>query len=133
MKTFIDRRVSGRGAAVLIALVLASGCDSDPATTAEKTPAASSTKTDGAEPSPASAPTKASTAPTEADEDDSLEGFDPKVVQAAMLARSIEAKPEEADLILASAELDRAALDALMVEIARDPALTEQYRVARGL
>jgi hypothetical protein len=77
--------------------------------------------------------------PTEPEEDgeqpeeDEFTGYDPRVVQAARVARDIAADPKAADDVLAKQSLDREKLDALMYEIAGDPDLTEQYRFARGL
>lgn len=59
--------------------------------------------------------------------------LDPKVVSAAKVADSLEEAPADAEQILAEANLDEEQLDALMYEIAADPDLTAQYRVARGL
>jgi hypothetical protein len=64
---------------------------------------------------------------------DDLEGYDPRVAQAAKVAREIASDPKAADDVLAKENLDREKLDALMYEIASDPDLTEQYRIARGL
>lgn len=64
---------------------------------------------------------------------DDLEGYDPRVAQAAKVAREIATDPKAADEVLSKENLDREKLDALMYEIASDPDLTEQYRIARGL
>jgi hypothetical protein len=64
---------------------------------------------------------------------DDLEGYDPRVAQAAKVAREIATDPKAADDVLSKENLDREKLDALMYEIASDPDLTEQYRIARGL
>lgn len=69
----------------------------------------------------------------EAEAPDEEEGYDPRVVQAAEVARELANAPEKADDVLAQKNLDREKLDALMYEIASDPDLTEQYRIARGL
>jgi hypothetical protein len=73
--------------------------------------------------------------PEEAEEPaaDDLEGYDPRVAQAAKVAREIATDPKAADDVLSKENLDREKLDALMYEIASDPDLTEQYRIARGL
>lgn len=65
--------------------------------------------------------------------DEEFDGFDPLVAKAATLAKSIEAKPDDTDVLLAAASLDREGLDALMYKIATDPDLTAQYRIARGI
>lgn len=54
-----------------------------------------------------------------------------KVNAAATVAREIAANPEHADEVLTKHGLDRAKLDAMMFEIAADPALTEAYMAAR--
>ena len=104
----------------------------DPA--AAKDPAAEDPKD---EPDPAADSSDDADASTLADMlaamDPELMGYDPRVAQAAMVAKGIEAKPEDADTVLAQAKLDRDGLDALMYEIASDPDLTSQYRIARGI
>ncbi|HEY8380163.1 MAG TPA: hypothetical protein VIK91_26920 [Nannocystis sp.] len=54
-----------------------------------------------------------------------------KVKTAAAIAREIAADPEHADEVLRRHGLDREKLDAMMFEIAADPALTEAYMAAR--
>jgi hypothetical protein len=54
-----------------------------------------------------------------------------KVQVAAAVAKEIAADPEHADDVLTKHGLDRAKLDAMMFEIAADPALTEAYMAAR--
>lgn len=54
-----------------------------------------------------------------------------KVRTAAIVAREIAADPEHADEVLTRHGLDRDKLDAMMFEIAADPALTEAYMTAR--
>ena len=54
-----------------------------------------------------------------------------KVQIAATVAKEIAADPEHADDVLAKHGLDRAKLEAMMFEIAADPALTEAYMAAR--
>ncbi|WAS96951.1 hypothetical protein [Nannocystis punicea] len=54
-----------------------------------------------------------------------------KVQVAAAVAKEIAADPEHADDVLAKHGLDRSKLDAMMFEIAADPALTEAYMAAR--
>jgi len=54
-----------------------------------------------------------------------------KVQIAAVVAKAIAADPEHADDVLNKHGLDRAQLDAMMFEIAADPALTEAYMAAR--
>jgi hypothetical protein len=70
------------------------------------------------------------------DEDDEAQLFavlDPKVRRATEIAESIERDPAASDQVLAQADLDREGLDALMYEIAINPELASQYRIARGL
>lgn len=71
--------------------------------------------------------------PAPEDADDDLAGYDPRVATAARIASQISAEPQKADDLLAAADLDRDKLDALMYEIANDPDLTAQYRMARGI
>lgn len=54
------------------------------------------------------------------------------VDRAVTLARRIAAEPERADAILAEYRLDRAALDALLYDIAADPRLSRRYAEAMG-
>ena len=70
---------------------------------------------------------------TPQDGGDDLQGYDPRVAKAARIASQISKEPLKADELLAAADLDRDKLDALMYEIANDPDLTAQYRVARGI
>jgi hypothetical protein len=51
--------------------------------------------------------------------------------QAAELADAIAADPGQADALLSAQGLDRASFDALLYDIAADPALTERYLEAR--
>lgn len=134
----IWRRTALLTATALVALAV--GCDSGSEPSGDDKGAQTASAKGKGDPTKAEGPTGKEDAPpgspttdAEGEGDEALDGFDPKVVKAATLARDIEAKPEDADQILATAALDRAALDAMMVEIAKDPALTEQYRVARGL
>lgn len=69
----------------------------------------------------------------DAGRDDTLEGYDPRVAKAAKVAAGIASDPQKADELLASNDLDRDKLDALMYKIANDPDLTAQYRMARGI
>lgn len=71
--------------------------------------------------------------PKAAEGDDTLDGYDPRVAKAARLAEQISSEPQKADDLLAALDLDRDGLDDLMYEIASDPALTAQYRMARGI
>jgi hypothetical protein len=66
-------------------------------------------------------------------DDDEYAGFDDRVAKAAKVARKIEEDPSAAETVLAENDMDREALDSLMFEIARDPDLTGQYRIARGM
>lgn len=68
-----------------------------------------------------------------AEGDDELDGYDPRVAKAARLAEQISSEPQKADDLLAALDLDRDGLDDLMYEIASDPDLTAQYRMARGI
>lgn len=86
---------------------------------------------DGATPDPNPAAGEEEEAPAEGDED--LQGYDPRVSKAARVAAQISEDPQQADELLASLDLDRDTLDALMYEIANDPDLTAQYRMARGI
>ena len=52
---------------------------------------------------------------------------DPKVTKAAEIAKEIEAKPEEADEILAKHELDRDKFEAMIKEIAKDQQMSSDY------
>ncbi len=52
---------------------------------------------------------------------------DPKVTKAAGIAKEIEAKPEEADEILAKHELDRDKFEAMIKDIAKDPQMSSDY------
>lgn len=54
-----------------------------------------------------------------------------KVKVAAAIAREISAAPELADEILGKHGLDRDRFDAIMFEIAGDPAMTKAYMAAR--
>lgn len=58
--------------------------------------------------------------------------LDPKVAKAVEVADAIAKNPDDADAILEKHGLDREKLDAMMFEIAKDPALAEAYRVARA-
>ena len=57
---------------------------------------------------------------------------DSKIQLAATVAREISSAPDKADEILGKHGLDREKLDALMFEIAGDPALTKRYMDARS-
>jgi hypothetical protein len=122
------------------ALVLALGCDSgsDAASAdsgAKPGDRAAASKAPGDPPSRLAdaKPSERDADRGDADAGDDLDGFDPRVVQAAKLARDIEKDPAAADDVLVAAGLSRDALDSLMFEIARDPDLTGQYRIARAL
>jgi hypothetical protein len=52
--------------------------------------------------------------------------------RAAEIARAIDADPSRADAILKEKGMTAADLDALMYEVAADPALTDRYVAARG-
>jgi len=98
----------------------------------------------------APAPTAPTTAPTRSDgktqeeqveaveaeleePQDEYSAYDPRVARAARVAVDIEADPAKADAILAAMDLDREKLDSLMFEIAGNPELSKQYRIARGV
>ncbi|MBL8975969.1 MAG: hypothetical protein JNK56_35525 [Myxococcales bacterium] len=57
---------------------------------------------------------------------------DSKIQLAASVAKEISGAPDKADEILGKHGLDRDKLDALMFEIAGDPALTQRYMDARS-
>ena len=57
---------------------------------------------------------------------------DSKIQLAATVAKEISSAPDKADEILGKHGLDRDKLDALMFEIAGDPALTKRYMDARS-
>jgi hypothetical protein len=142
MSTSILQRA---GIVAVVALALAVGCDSpEPATKTAKTdarPTASEKAgADGAEAKPkgGGGSDEVEATPTaieegEQPEEDEFTGYDPRVAQAARVAREIADDPQAADDVLSKQNLDREKLDALMYEIASDPDLTEQYRIARGL
>jgi hypothetical protein len=83
--------------------------------------------------------TKPATAPDDSADDEQSEeaqllaALDPKVLRATEIAENIERDPENSDDVLARSDLDRDGLDALMYEIAINPELASQYRIARGL
>lgn len=58
--------------------------------------------------------------------------LDPRVAKAVEIADAIAKAPEDADAILEKHGLDRDKLDAMMFEIAKDPALAESYKLARA-
>lgn len=58
--------------------------------------------------------------------------LDPKVAKAVEIADAISKTPGDADAILEKNGLDREKLDAMMFEIAKDPALAAQYQAARA-
>lgn len=58
--------------------------------------------------------------------------LDPKVAKAVEIADAIAKSPDDADAILEKNGLDREKLDAMMFEIAKDPALAAQYQAARA-
>lgn len=83
---------------------------------------------------PAGADDPGEAAPEEPTEpEDEFSAYDPRVAQAARVAVEIEADPTKVETVLASADLDREKLDTLMYEIASNPELTKQYRIARGM
>lgn len=58
--------------------------------------------------------------------------LDPRVAKAVEIADAIAKAPGDADAILEKHGLDRDKLDAMMFEIAKDPALAAQYQAARA-
>jgi len=100
-------------------------------------PDAKPADTKAAPPTEDAKPSEDSAAPAaandEAPAEDGLSGYDPRVAKAAGVAEQISEDPQKADELLAAADLDRDKLDALMYEIANDPDLTAQYRMARGI
>jgi hypothetical protein len=82
----------------------------------------------GAE-APKTDPAAAPGAPVEAE---AAAPLDPRVAKAVEVADAIASAPEDADAILEKHGLDRDKLDAMLFEIARDPALSAAYKTARG-
>lgn len=133
---------SSIGAVVALALALVVGCKSpeadnktataDKPKKTEKAGEDDKAKGGGGSDEVAKAEPEEEDAEPEVQQDENA-GYDPRVVQAAEVAREIAKDPATADDVLAKANLDREKLDALMYEIASDPDLTEQYRIARGL
>jgi hypothetical protein len=131
---------------LLVTLALAAACGKSPEPANKTASADKRTAGDKAERDGAQTKTKGgggsdevdATTPTQLEDDeppeeDELASYDPRVAQAAKVAREISNDPQSADEVLEAEDLDREKLDALMYEIANDPDLTEQYRVARGL
>lgn len=56
----------------------------------------------------------------------------PQVARAVELAQAVRAQPTDTEAALASKRATAAELDALLYEIAADPALTEAYTAAVG-
>ncbi|MCA9692908.1 MAG: hypothetical protein KC636_25140 [Myxococcales bacterium] len=59
--------------------------------------------------------------------EDPGEAVDPQVSKAVEIAQAIGAAPEDADAILEKFGTDRAQFEALLKEIARDPAKSDAY------
>lgn len=57
---------------------------------------------------------------------------DPRVAKAAALAKAVDTNPDGAAAALEANGMTQADLDALMYEIAADPALTLAYQAERG-
>ncbi|MBN2800225.1 MAG: hypothetical protein JXX28_13885 [Deltaproteobacteria bacterium] len=57
--------------------------------------------------------------------------LDARVMKAVDLRAALRAHPGQADALLAQSGLDRAAFDALLYEIAEDPALAAQFAAAK--
>jgi hypothetical protein len=131
----IKTTFSNRLLPLAAALLLSAGCQNEQGQPEGK-PGGAGPAASG---QPKAADDKRPEPPQEADtgnapeQEDPLAGLDPKVVRAVELAEDIESDPEAADDVLARAELDREGLDALMYEIALEPELAAQYRIARGL
>jgi hypothetical protein len=119
--------------AVMTAVLTTLACGGGPtAETPKKDGAPTATKT---EPGPPVSPTPAGAAKidpaNDADPvDDPLAGIDKRVQRAAMLAKKIEAEPEQAGDILDAAGLARDDFEDLIFEISTDPGLAKQYEAA---
>ena len=83
-----------------------------------------------ADPKPVVAPVV--TPETKPEEKPAADPADNKIQLAALVAKEISGAPDKADEILNTLNLDRDKLDALMFEIAADPALTKRYMDARS-
>lgn len=106
------------------------GCDKGSEPAKDKTVAAAPTPSTDDKPEAAKpAPNSEQDAP---EEEEPVE-LSPEVVAAAKVAEDLEKAPSDVDRILAEADLDAEELDALLYEIAADPELTEQYRIARSM
>ena len=105
----------------------------DTAADAKKDDKAADAKADDEPSDDTAAPADDAAPEADAAPDEALEGYDPRVAKAAHVATKISEKPDDADALLAAADLDRDKLDDLMYEIANDPDLTAQYRMARGI
>jgi hypothetical protein len=57
---------------------------------------------------------------------------DPQVTKAADLAKKIEANPDQAEAALKEAGMSVEDFEALMMDIAADPAKTEAFEKAKG-
>jgi hypothetical protein len=116
----------------IIAIVLASTACGDAATPKDGKPGATAKKSQST-PAGESPAEGGDAEAEESDEAQLLAALDPKVLRATEIAASIELDPENSDDVLARSDLDREGLDALMYEIAINPELASQYRIARGL
>jgi hypothetical protein len=74
-------------------------------------------------PGPSAPATATATTPAPAADD---------VARAAQIAGAIDKDPDKADEILKQNGMDRAGFDALLFDIASDPAKSDQYAAARG-
>lgn len=104
------------------------GCDSKPEPAKEKTAAKPTT--------PAASADQADEPADPADQapqDDEVPELDETVITAAKVANNLEKSPTEVDKILGEANLDAEQFDEMMYEIASDPELTDQYRLARSM
>jgi Tfp pilus assembly protein PilP len=121
------RRSSVAAALCAVALTLP-GCDSE----AKKTEVTKTSKVEVKAP-PTTEPEAKPEQPEQAkaEEPQAPDPAAEKVKVAATVAREIAADPEHADEVLARHGLDRAKLEAMMFEIAADPALTEAYMAER--
>ncbi|MBA3549385.1 MAG: hypothetical protein H0T76_23165 [Nannocystis sp.] len=125
--------------AIAVALLSLPACGGTTETKTTKTvtktvtpPPVKDVKTDVTTETKTETKTETATPPVTADKGppaaDSPEG---RVLLAATVAREISGAPDRADEILGKHGLDRDRLDALMFEIASDPALTSAYMAAR--
>ena len=113
--------------AATVLLTALPACDSGtpPKADAKKVAAKVDAKAPDSKPVVTPEPTPESTPPV-------VDPADSKIQLAASVAKEISGAPDKADEILGKHGLDRDKLDALMFEIAGDPALTQRYMDARS-